>query len=65
MTLAEAEDVADEQIAYWRVRQSAHQSLRDLGKEYRGGWDRVRAALILRALEMDEQLQPQPMRRAA
>jgi hypothetical protein len=65
MTLAEAEDIADEQITYWRVRQSAHQSLRDLGKEHGGGWDRVRAALIRKALEMDEQLRPQPMRRAA
>jgi hypothetical protein len=52
MTLAEAEDIADEQITYWRVRQSAHQSLRDLRKEHGGGWDRVRAALIRKALEM-------------
>lgn len=67
MTIDEAEDIADEQIAYWRRARRwtikpggspmpAHLAWRLLrpGRPYPGGgWERVRAELIAVSLEMD------------
>lgn len=77
MTIGEAEDIADEQVAYWRQHRRwrrewkggrplpAHLVWRLLrpGRQYPGGgWERVRAEIIAVALEMDA---PSELRRAA
>lgn len=69
MTIAEAEDIADEQVAWWKGRGhrrvAARQAWHLIRPELRypgGGWERVRAEVIAVSLEMDA---PAELRRAA